>query len=528
MAVSRYAIQDYLGREFDDFRWMKKLPSETILRQLSELKVQPRFKTPPWQHQLVCFYIGLFYPRFLFLLDMGAGKTKIVTDLVTQMQREKRVRRALVGVPRLSNVDSWVDDMGEHSDLEPWPIGAGDIEEKKARLLYPQGDVTLIDYAGLNLALSKKEGRRRVRDDSAVRKAAKVYDFVDLDEIHKLSSLPGSKAGGRDGLWFSTFRMLTGLVPHVYGNTGTIFGSDVQALWPPFYLVDRGETFGENLGILRAAFFNETMNDYKGRTYTFDKSKAPALNRMLQHRSIRYEEEEMHDLPKRVPRMRVLEMTDEQRGHYLAALEGFVNAGGERHECKAQWLRMRQIASGYLAWKDSHGDHVLRFKRNPKLEFLESKLDEIGDSKVIVCYDYTETGRMIVDMVKAAGHGHVWYYGGTKDQTATRRQFLDDPKCRVMVMNSSAGGTGNDGLQKVARYMFMYESPTSPTDRRQTEKRIHRPGQTERSFIWDLVINRSLDAGILANIAEGVDVYDRVANGRLPSKKFFLTEAPRR
>ena len=33
-------------------------------------------------------------------------------------------------------------------------------------------------------------------------------------------------------------------------------------------------------------------------------------------------------------------------------------------------VRMRQILSGYLAWNDEHGSHVVAFKTNPKLDRL--------------------------------------------------------------------------------------------------------------------------------------------------------------
>ncbi|MNL15146.1 hypothetical protein D3C87_1361170 [compost metagenome] len=184
---------------------------------------------------------------------------------------------------------------------------------------------------------------------------------------------------------------------------------------------------------------------------------------------------------------------------------------------------MRQIVSGYLAWKDDTGNHVLRFKHNPKLDALESIVDEMGDSKCVVCYDYTETGRMISERLTAAGIDHVWYWGGTKDQSATRRRFLDDPACRIMVMNSEAGGTGNDGLQNVARYMVFYETPTPPITRKQTVKRIHRSGQKRRSYVIDLVAERSLDGGILDDLAASIDTYDRVVNGRGKGRNFFLS-----
>ena len=519
MIVSRQAVKDLTNREFDNYLWMKGLTREAIMQELAQMKVKPVFKTEPWNHQLVCFYIGLYHPRFLFLLDMGLGKSKLLADLITQTKRERKLEGALITVPRLINIDSWMDDLAVHSDLMGWPVNGSDVDEKWERLIEPEGDVTLIDYQGLHWALCKKEkkagkGFTLVRDDKRVKALMKRYNFVGIDESHKLKN--------HNNLWFSLMNQISKQAEYVYAITGTLFGKNVEDLWAQFYLVDRGETFGENLGPFRKAFFTATMNPWKGAVYTFDKATEPKLHTMLQHRSLRYDESEVLDLPERVSRTRLCEMGVEQKDHYLRALEGLINAGGQLAELDAQWLRMRQIVSGYLAWHDDHGDHVIRFKENPKLDLLESLIDEMGDSKMVVCYDYTETGSMIVDRVKSMGLGYEWFYGGTKDKSASRRRFMDDPQCKVFVMNSEAGGTGNDGLQKVARYMTFYETPTNPITRQQTVKRIHRPGQLHRSFIYDLVMQRSLDKGLLAQVAEGIDVHAKVVNGMTFSKRFFL------
>ena len=521
MILSRRAVNEFLDRDLDSYLWMKKLLREDIMRELNQLKVKPKFQTEPWLHQLVCFYIAICQPRFLFLLDMGLGKSKIIADIITQIQRERKLEGALVTVPRLINTDSWVDDLAVHSQLEPWSCNVEDTEEKWERLAYPQGDVTLIDYQGLSLAVCKKgivkqrNGKTKnglVQDDKKIKHLLKQYNFIGIDESHKLSN--------HDNLWYGVMDKLCRNAEFCYATTGTLFGKDAEAIWAQFYLVDRGETFGENLGLFRAGFFNAKMNPWKGTEYIFNQKMDSKLHAMLQHKSLRYDEDEVLDLPLRVARTQTFEMGVEQAEHYLRAVEGLINATGKLTELDANWLRMRQIISGYLAWKDGNGDHVLRFKHNPKLDGLERLIDEMGDSKIVVCYDYTETGKMIAERVKEMGIGYEWYYGGTKDKTGSRRRFLEDPKCRVFVMNSEAGGTGNDGLQKVARYMVFYETPTPPITRKQTVKRIHRPGQTQRSFIYDLVMRKSIDKGILESIAENVDIYEKVVNGR--AKKSLL------
>ncbi len=511
--IKKGAVSQFLSRDLESFLWMKQLTREQIMRELKELRVRPYFKTEPWLHQLVCFYIALTNPRFLFLLDMGLGKSKIILDAATQVQREGKLTHALVTVPRLINIDSWWEDTLRHSNLEPWHCDVATIEEKYERLLHPEGDITFIDYAGLHLAMSEKiviQGKRKlVKDEKKMRQLLKVYNFIGIDESHKLAN--------HQSLWFSLLRQITKRVDYCYATTGTLFGHNPEAAWSQFFLVDGGETLGEHVGLFRAAFFTEKGSVWKGTKYVFRKAMAPTFHEMLQHRSLRYDENEIPeiDLPKRTHRSQHFQMSPEQREHYLRAVEGLLNAKGSLKELEAPWLRMRQICSGYLAWKDEHGDHIVHFKQNAKLDGVERLIDEMGNSKIVIAYDYTQTGAMIVERIKQMGIGYEWFYGGTKDKSASRRRFMTDPACRVLVMNSSAGGTGNDGLQKVARYMILYESPSSPTDRKQVIKRIHRPGQEHRTFIYDLTYLGTVETGILRDIEEGNDLYDKVVNGRI-------------
>ncbi|MNL82268.1 hypothetical protein D3C87_2096100 [compost metagenome] len=71
--------------------------------------------------------------------------------------------------------------------------------------------------------------------------------------------------------------------------------------------------------------------------------------------------------------------------------------------------------------------------------------------------------------------------------------------------------------------MVFYETPTPPITRKQTVKRIHRSGQKRRSYVIDLVAERSLDGGILDDLAASIDTYDRVVNGRGKGRNFFLS-----
>lgn len=518
MLISRRAVEAYLDRDLDSWVWMKKLKREQLLAEIRGLRPRPVFKTEPWLHQLVCFWIGIHQPRFLYLLDMGLGKSKILLDLISYAQRERKLKRALVAAPRVINLDSWHTAILEHSELEPWLCDVEDIEEKWDRLAYPKGDITVIDYPSLHLALTvkrKSKGKKNklVPDDKKVRHIQQTYNLLGLDESHKL--------GNPDSLWYELLLPVAHTMDYCYATTGTLFGKDPLMAWAQFYLVDKGETLGPNMGIFKAAFFEQRTNGY-GVEFRYLRSRDRILHRMFRHRSIIYDETEVGDLPQRVTRRCYVDMAPDQREHYLRALEGLINANGQLSKLDAAWIRMRQISAGFLSWTDEHGPHTIKFQKNRKLDEVERLVDEVGNhSKVVISYEYTPSGEMICQRLKDRGVDFEWLYGGTKNPAAAKRRFLEDRNCRVFVMQSEAGGTGTDGLQKVARYLIFYESPSSPIARKQTLKRVHRSGVEGRVFIIDLVCVGSCDKGVLDNVEEGIDLYDKVARGNFTRTLFI-------
>lgn len=510
MAVNKKALEQFLARPLQSYNWIKKLSEDELWGEIDSLKVKPKFKTEPWKHQLACFLIGLSEPYFLFLLDMGAGKSKLMLDLLTQRQREKKLNHALVTVPRLVNLGSWEADILRHSDFEP-TLCQGSIAEKWDSLLHPKGEISIIDYPGLQLALSSKLGGGKkgklVRDDRKIAQLKKLYGNIIIDE--------SQKAKNKDTLRFGILRQLTKDADSVYSTTGTLFGRDIENIWPQFYLVDGGETFGESIGMFRHAYMKEVPDYWKGSSWEFDKKKARNLYRALQNRSIRYDETEFDQkLPEKVLVQLKVRLSREQQEHYNRAVDGLINASGQLKDLDGAWIRMRQIVAGALIWKDEYGPHQIKFKDNPKLEAVEKIVEESGDSKVVISHEYTVSGELITERLTQLGYGYEWLHGGTKNASGCVARFINDPKKKVFVMNSESGGTGTDGLQEVAPYLVFYESPPSPMTRKQTEKRVHRPGQKKRTFIYDIVAEKTVDFGILGFLAQGREMHNAVVDGQ--------------
>lgn len=516
--IKRSAVDAFLRRQLDSFLWMKKLTHEDIDAEFKQYKVKPVFKgEESWLHQKICFHIGMCRPEFLFLLDMGTGKTRILLNLITQRLREKKLNRALVTVNSQLTIDSWDTAIIKYSDLEPVIINSSTTEEKWEKLIAPTGDIAVIDYTGLHLALSKKikQGKKHVllRDDAKVKQLKKIYNFYDADESQELRHT--------DTLRYAIIRSLTKEMDYRYASTGTPMGRNPEDMFSQFLLVDHGETFGDTLGMFNEAFFLKSSNGF-GVEWIFDKRKEHLFNQFMQHRSIRYLEAECGDIPTCHPVPLKLDFTTEQREHYLNAVQGLINAGGKLSEMDNNYHRMRQIVAGYMHWHDEYGEHTVRFEHNTKLEMLRLLLEDSGNSKFVVSHEYTESGKMITEMLDELKIGYEWVWGGTKDKVAALNRFLADRSKRVWVMNSDVGGTGVDGLQGVVRYLVFYESPTSPIVRKQVIKRVHRSGQTKRTFIYDLIIKKSIDIRVLEFIAEGNDLHDALVDGGSKVKQLLL------
>ncbi len=523
MMLNRKAVDAFLNRKLDDHRWIKKLSKDQLWDEARRLKVRPIFRTDPWAHQLAVFWLCLHYPQFMAALTMGAGKTKIIADVLTQLIRERRVKRGLVIVPRQINVGGWDDDLYEHSDLEPHLVDVTEIKEKRERFFNPRGDLTIVDVPSLQWILcnkevvDKKKGKGKlVIDRALVNRAADLYgDFLAIDETH-LSGKPNT-------VWYEMLRMLADQTDRTIGATGTMLDRNLEEAWQQMRLVDGGQTFGEKIGLFRAGYMSKEVKPWKGEVWTALPSMAGEFQRALQHRSINYEEVELFDLPQRQYVQVQLRMGEEQREHYFRAVDGVINAGGTVGELDSAWLRMRQVTSGYLRWKDMNGEHKIEFADNPKLNAMERILCELGGKKIVVCCDYIETGQLIVQRLQKMGITFDWLYGETKDPHAVKRAFMEKKQMQVLLANPVTVGTGTDGLQKVCHYMMFYESPTPPKRRLQTEKRIHRPGMgDQRPYIYDLVCKGTVDAGILDGHREGYDFYERFMSGKTRGQRSIL------
>ena len=509
--IAKSAIKSFLERERDDFTWIKNVSKPDLQEYVYDR--WNAFHTEPWNHQLASFAIGMEQPQFIFNLFMGGGKTKLVADLIRFHKLRSGLKKVLVTVPNLINIETWANQLDRHAPDLTYERLEGD-KDTRFDLISQRADIYLINYAGLPVYMteishekdSKGKSLGRVVNPQAKKDFAAIFQGGGLimDELHNM--------GNSSSLTHRLLKSLSNKIEFRYGLTGTLFGRDPTIMQPQFSLIDSGYSLGETLALFRSAFCTEQAHPFKGVEYIFDESKADLLHGYIQHRSLRYEDYECTDMPKRIPIVEQLGWGDEQLLFYKRVLEDYKGIKLNKN----LYINLRQIVSGFVGYEDEEGAKAkIIFDDNPKADRLVQLVDEMPlDAKLVVVNQYIVTGQIIRDALDKAKVKYAQIWGKVKNPAAEFRKFIADPKCRVLQANYRSIGTGTDGLQDVANYLVFFESPPDPITREQTERRIYRPGQKKRAFIYDLTLRNEIIANrILKYLAEGKDLQKAVNEG---------------
>lgn len=513
--IAKSAIKAFLERPRKDSDKAKLYSSSELDSKIDELFPRPRFATKPRKHQKVSFLFCAHYSGFLLYLDMGLGKTWVVLNAFQWRKRAGEASRMLAVVPNVSNVLGWEEQVNEHTPRLTYAGVAGDSSDKRGAMS-SEADVLVMTYASfLRMVTSDVEvvdskGRKKIEwkiDPEKIKRVGERFQFLALDECTFIKNHLSE-----------TFKAVLALRQYIrfcYGMAGVPFGRNPADLWAQFKAVDGGETLGETLGVFRAAFFTPKRNHWSGGfDWKFDPKHESTLNRIIRHRSISYECNDCQDLPPLTRLTRTVKFDSETLA-YHERLIADLQRKDSHFKAESSFHQMRQITAGYLGVKDPEGERIdIQFKRNPKMDALVADLQAMPlGAKAIVFNVYTNTGELICQRLKEEKIRHVRLYGGTSNKAEVLKKFKADPNCRVLVLQAKAGAYGLN-LQH-ATYTMYYESPVSPIDRDQGDKRSHRTGQTQHCFIIDYIVRGSVDAKIQKYLAEGKDLQEAIMRNPL-------------
>ena len=151
-------------------------------------------------------------------------------------------------------------------------------------------------------------------------------------------------------------------------------------------------------------------------------------------------------------------------------------------------------ALGQIIINQAHFSGVPGDKSNA-IELVHEKLQEIGHKKLVVFTFYQLSSQHIVDTFRKS-HRAVAIHGAISpsQKDKARDTFVNDPDCRLIVIQQRSGGFGLDGLQHVCHHSLFIEPCQGSDVLSQCIGRLKRTGQKNRVVAWMPVAEGTLQS----------------------------------
>jgi hypothetical protein len=158
------------------------------------------------------------------------------------------------------------------------------------------------------------------------------------------------------------------------------------------------------------------------------------------------------------------------------------------------------------------GDPNMRSKGHELLDEVLAQLntaDRDGE-KLIISANYKMTNRGLLEYLKP--YGVVGFYGevSEKRKDENKIRFVEDPTCRIAVVQPQSGGYGIDDWQYVCSNVLFLESPTVPLPFHQVVGRVDRSGQKVRPHIRIAVASGTIQNRLFNNLLNSDKLVNQV------------------
>jgi SNF2 family DNA or RNA helicase len=224
------------------------------------------------------------------------------------------------------------------------------------------------------------------------------------------------------------------------------------------------------------------------------------------------------DLPEKLYTKRIIQMTTEQRKLYnkikkdrIAELPVSQDATLVAENVLVMYTALQQITGGFISYYREDGEKRIRETeqlpgKNPKVTELMEVIAETPDQPMIIWARYKYEIKQIMEALSAAKLAAVEYHGDIPIGEARDEQVkkFKSGKAQYIVATQDTGGVGNTWNE--AHTVVYFSNSFKLIDRKQSEDRCHRIGQTNNVLYIDLVVENSVDESIIEAIKNKQDL----------------------
>jgi len=453
-----------------------------------------KFKTKPYEHQLLALSKSWNKREYAYFMEMGTGKSKVLIDNIAMLYDKGGINAAIIVAPK-GVYRNWSEKeipthMPDHVEkqIAVWTPAPTIKQKRELTKLFERGHDLKILIINVE-AFSTKKGVAFVEKFILAHNA-----LIAVDESTTIKNPKAQRTKNLLKLAINTKyrRILTG-----FPVTQSPLDLYSQSSFLSTQLL--GYTSFYSFQNRYAKLINRKMGTRSFRQVV-GYQNLEELTKNVSEFSYRVLKKECLDLPDKVYQRREVELTTEQKKVYKE-LKDYAMAELDSHEIVSvtsvltQILRLHQVVCGFV--RHDNGEEV-EVKSN-RLDELINVLEEVQGKTIIWANYQYDIKRILKKLHDITGVDSVaTYYGETPDQERQEiiRRFQDpNSDLQYLISNTQTGGYGITLTE--ASNVIYYSNNYDLEKRLQSEDRAHRIGQTNKVTYIDLVAKGTVDEKIV-------------------------------
>ena len=385
--------------------------------------------------------------------DMGTGKTLITLKALEQMQG-----KTLLIAPIRVCETVWRQEAEKWGIKLTFALVRGALNERISALKQ-KADVYLINPDLLPWLFGLKD--------------LPAFNTLVLDES-SLFKNPSTKR-------FKTIKKNLKLFDRRYILTGTPSPNSLMDLWSQIGILDKGQRLETAFSRFRDMYFE---SDYMGYKWTLRPRSKERIEKLLSDIVLRLDAEDYLTLPEMMELDVIVKLSDKELKQYKQFTRDMVTRFGNEELTAVSAVtlhgKLSQLANG-LVYDENQKIHLFH---KQKLIVLEEMAEEIN-APIIIVYKYNHEKDEILKLFPSAV---LFNEGNTEEHVKN----WNAGKIQYLLLHPMSGGHGIN-LQEGGNHIIWFSPIPSSEQYLQTNKRVHRPGQTKPVFIHRLIAEETID-----------------------------------
>jgi SNF2 family DNA or RNA helicase len=411
------------------------------------------------------------------MLDPGLGKTSAALAVVDLRKQRGEVKRALVVAPLRVAKAVWPVEAEKWQDfrhLKVVHLCEMTDEQRTQQLKRSDVDVFVINPESLAKLLTAKAF------------ALGRWDMLIVDESTKFKNSQAQR--------FKALKPLLSKFKYRIIMTGTPAPNGLADLFGQMYICDEGRSLGRYVTHFRQRYMHQ---DYTGFNWVLNPGAEDMIYDAVKPTLMRLMAKDHLDMPELIYNYVEVTLPENVLKQYKRLEIDFLVRLSEEtivaFNSAALGVKCRQLANGFMYSQEEEGKaHRIHAE---KLDALEELIEEMQGRPLLVCYEFIEDGRAIMERFPQAVN-----ISQARDTLSVVKRF-NDGKIPVLIGHPASMGHGLN-LQESCSTICWYGITWDLELYQQAIARVWRQGQSsDRVVVHHILARNTLDQVVVQRLA---------------------------